>query len=178
MPVCGSGTRRELMADLTAALAPGSPERLFAVVRLHGFGAVIRRGGEAAATTLLAEAERSLLDGVDESGRCYQPRFDEWCILFDSDVETAIRHLDAVTAAIDEVGETCGIFSEAGVAILPQEARDPLGALERADRRVAPAGPEGGRELGRTLRRARRGDGDHANVVELFPNGPPAVVHG
>jgi hypothetical protein len=114
------------MGDLTRALAPGSPERVLVVFRLHGLGALTERFGTVARD--------------ETAGLSYQPRHDEWCVLFDSPLEDAVQVLGSATAALDELGALHDVTAEAGVALLPEEAEDPISALEQADRRILPAG--------------------------------------
>lgn len=146
-------SRRDLMAALTLALAPGSGERLLAVVRLHGLDALRERVGLAAQERLLESARRRLLLEVGGSGSAYQTRRDELCVLFECPFETAIQLLDSVTAALNDLARDSWVEAEAGVALLPGEAADPISALERADRRILPS-----RDAGRgiTARRERR----------------------
>jgi predicted signal transduction protein with EAL and GGDEF domain len=128
------------MGDLTRALAPGSPERVLVVFRLHGLGALTERFGTVARDELLNQAHRRLTAEVGTAGLSYQPRHDEWCVLFDSPLEDAVQVLGSATAALDELGALHDVTAEAGVALLPEEAEDPISALEQADRRILPAG--------------------------------------
>jgi predicted signal transduction protein with EAL and GGDEF domain len=148
-------SRRDLMVDLTRALAPGGEERLLALVRLHGLHDLRERVGPEGQDQLLAMAQRSLVLAVGRSGRAYQTRRDELCVLFDCPFETAIGLLDAVTAAVNEFARTSRVQAEAGVAVLPEEAADPISALERADRRILPS-TDTGRGPGIASRRERR----------------------
>ena len=146
-------TRRDLMAALTLALAPGSDERLLAVVRLHGLQDLRERSGLAAQEQLLASARRRLLVEVGSSGRAYQTRRDELCVLFECGFETAIQLLDNLTGALKQLARDSGVEVEAGVTLLPEEAADPISALERADRRILPSADAG---RGITARSERR----------------------
>lgn len=141
-----AGNRRDLMADLTRALAPGSDERLFAVVRLYG---LTERW---ASDELLAAVRRRFVLDVGRLGRVYRTRWDEVCLLFDCPLEMAIRLLDDTTEVLNRLDS---VDAEAGVALLPEEAADPISALERADRRLNPASYSR-REDGVTARRERR----------------------
>lgn len=145
-------TRRELMAALTRALAPGSDERLLAVVRLHGLHDLRERVGQDE-DRLLSVAQGRLLLEVGSAGRVYLPRRDELCVLFECRFETAIQLLDNVTAALNELAPGCRVRAEAGVALLPDEAADPISALERADRRILPGEDSGRGVAARSERR-------------------------
>jgi predicted signal transduction protein with EAL and GGDEF domain len=148
-------SRDELMTDLTRALAPGSRERLLTVVRLHGLRTLLEGSGRAAHDRLLDYAHRLVLHEVSASGTFYLPRRDELCVLFEIPVDDAIEVLDSLTRGLNELDQTGVIRAEAGVALLPDEATHPLGALERADRRILP-GEEMGREEWLGSRSGRR----------------------
>jgi hypothetical protein len=141
------GSREQLMVDLTLALAPGSRERLLSVVRLHGLQALAERAGPAARDELVGHAQRVALREVRACGRFYLPRRDELCVLFDSPLDEAIRVLDTVTTALNELDPMGDVTAEAGVALLPDEASHPIGALDRADRRSV-RGAAGARSTG------------------------------
>jgi hypothetical protein len=149
------GSREQLMIDLTVALAPGSRERLLTVVRLHGLQALAARAGPAARNDLVERAHRLALREVSACGRFYLPRRDELCVLFDSPLDEAIRVVDGITTALNELDPLGDVTAEAGVALLPDEASHPIGALDRADRRILP-GDYAGREQWLGTRRGRR----------------------
>ena len=149
------GSREQLMIDLTLALAPGSRERLLTVVRLHGLHAMTERSGTAARDQLLDQAHRLTLNEVRSCGRLYLPRRDELCVLFDAPLDEAIRVLDEIATALNTLDPTGDVTAEAGVALLPDEASHPIGALDRADRRILP-GDYAGREQWLDARRGRR----------------------
>ena len=77
-------------------------------------------------------------------------------MLFDEPLDEAIRVLDDVTTALNDLDPNGDVTAEAGVALLPDEASHPVGALDRADRRILP-GDYAGREewLGDAARPAR-----------------------
>ena len=154
------GSREQLMIDLTQALAPGSRERLLTVVRLHGLHAMTQRGGTTARDRFLEQAHRLALHEVRSCGRLYLPRRDELCVLFDTPLDEAIRVLDDVTAALNGLDPAGDVRAEAGVALLPDEASHPIGALDRADRRILP-GDYAGREEWLETRRSRREEHQH-----------------
>ena len=158
-------SREQLMIDLTLALAPGSRERLLTVVRLHGLHALTERSGTAARDQFLERAHRLALREVRSCGRLYLPRRDEVCVLFDTPLDEAIRVLDDVTAALNSLDPNRDVTAEAGVALLPDEAAHPIGALDRADRRILP-GDYAGREEWLGARRSRREEHQHDQLCE------------
>ena len=157
------GSREQLMIDLTLALAPGSRERLLTVVRLHGLHAMTERSGTAGARSTAGKGHRLTLQEVRSCGRLYLPRRDELCVLFDTPLDEAIRVLDDVTAALNGLDPTGDVTAEAGVALLPDEASHPIGALDRADRRILP-GDYAGREEWLGARRGRREEHRHESA--------------
>jgi len=148
------GTRRELMADLTRALAPGSPEELLALVRFYGLPNLTTELGPEAQDRLLAASLLRAHTEIGSDGRVYRPRTDELAIVFKNGLEAAVHVIDAITDALNELGSARGVHVEAGVAILPDEAEDPVGALERADQRLLASDcePEDALEARRTRR--------------------------
>ena len=155
MPVVGApGTRRALMADLTRALAPGSPETLLALFRFYGLADAIVAFGLVAHDRLLQASVRGAQVETGSDGRVYRPRNNELAVLLRCPLEKAIEIVDSITAALDELRSARGVHVEAGIAILPDEADNPIGALERADRRLLASDHE---PLGAVeARRARR----------------------
>ena len=129
------------MGDLTRALAPGSPERVLVVFRLHGLRAPHR-------TLRNGRARRAARGGASAPGwpRSARPgsRTSRGTTSGASSSTARSRRpcsvLGAATAALDELGEPHDVTAEAGVALLPEEADDPISALEQADRRILPGG--------------------------------------
>lgn len=152
------------MGDLTRALAPGSPERVLVVFRLHGLRDLTERYGTVARDELLQEAHSCLLAEIGAAALSYRPRHDEWCALFDCSLEEAVRVLGAATEALDAIGEPHNVTAEAGVALLPEEAADPISALEQADRRILPAGYSE-RERRLADRGGRRGENQQISLA-------------
>jgi hypothetical protein len=54
------GSRDELIGDLSAAVAPGEPERLFVVFRIEGFDHFTRHYGDGGANALVGHVLRCL----------------------------------------------------------------------------------------------------------------------
>jgi len=136
LPSVDAGTRRELMADLTQALAPGSPEQLFAIFRFYGLAELTAERGSEAQEQLLKVSIRRAHAVLGSDGRVYRPRADELAVLFGRTLESALDLLDRITVELNELGSSRGVMVEAGVAIVPDEADNPIGVLERADRRL------------------------------------------
>jgi GGDEF domain-containing protein len=151
--------RQELIADLTRALVPDGRERLLMLVRLHGLATMADRCGQAAHDQFLSQAYELLQRQVGPAGRAYKTRRDELCALLDTSLDQAIDVLDNTTSALNKLGAGDQIRADAGVALLPEEASDPVGALTRADRRILPA--DNHLAQGRQLNTHHRRRGDH-----------------
>jgi hypothetical protein len=123
------------MADLTRALAPGSPLRLLAVVRLQGLSSLKERSGTARRDRIVERARQCALTEVGSAGTVYSSRKDEVCILLDGPFGESIAILDRLTRAVNESERPDNISAVTGVALLPVEADDPIGALQCADSR-------------------------------------------
>jgi len=130
--------RRELLADLARAVAPGSALQLLAVIRLHGLSALRDRAGTDARDGLVEEARQRALVDVGRAGTVYVSRKDEVCILLDGSFMESISKLANLTWSLNELGRPHNVAAETGVALLPEEADDPIGALRRADSRTVP----------------------------------------
>ena len=151
--------RQELIVDLTRALEPDGREHLLMLVRLHGLATMADRCGQAAHDQFLRQAYELLQRQVGPAGRAYTTRHDELCALLDTSLDQAIDVLDSTTSALNKLGAGEQIRADAGVALLPEEASDPVGALTRADRRILPADNHPGH--GRRLNTHNRRRGDH-----------------
>ena len=108
---------------------------------------------------------RLTLHEVRSHGRLYLPRRDELCVLFDVPLDEAIRILDDVTVALNQLDPNGDVTAEAGVALLPDEASHPVGALARADRRILP-GDYAGRQEWLGGRQSRREEHLHEPAEE------------
>jgi GGDEF domain-containing protein len=150
--------RQELIADLSRALEPDGRERLLMLVRLHGLPTMAERCGQAAHDRFLSQAYELLQRQVGPAGRAYTTRRDELCALLDTSLDQAIDVLDNTTSALNKLGAGDHIRADAGVALLPEEASDAVGALTRADRRILPADTHPGHGRQPNIHHRRRGD--------------------
>jgi len=153
----GLASRSDLMVDLESAVKPDSPPGVLAVLRLQGLSRHTELHGTLLRDQLLEEARQCALDEVQMIGNVYLTRHDELCVLLDGSLEEAIGALDRLGAAVNKIVKPHQIFAEAGVALLPEEAEDPIGALVRADRRIV-QGEYTGRERRSSDRSRRRGE--------------------
>jgi GGDEF domain-containing protein len=134
----GFGNRDQLMADLTAALAPGSPPSVFAVFELAGMSEYRRVHGERAGDGLTTRLADVFAHVVRPKGSCYLPRRDEFCVLIagtidDDEVKDV---LPTATWALRDEGASSKVGSCYGACALPAEATHPIAALKIADERL------------------------------------------
>ena len=130
------GTRDELIADLSTAVAPGEPERLFVVFRIEGFDQFTNRYGAGAPAALVAHVLRCLPPASGPFEFYYRPRKDELCALISGDLDGVEPGLFEAANAVYEILGSTGISLDFGTAFLPAEARDPTAALALADGRM------------------------------------------
>jgi GGDEF domain-containing protein len=137
------GTREQLLADLTRAVAPGEPVKLLVIFRLGGFEEFAGRYGNNTTAALLGRVVDRLPEASGPSSFYYRPRKDELCGLVMGRLDGVEAALAAAAKDIDETLGSQGIALGFGTAILPYEASDPIEALALADTRiVAVAGGE------------------------------------
>lgn len=148
------GTRQELMAELTRALAPGSSMSLLVIFRLGGLREFVAEHDEETADELVRRTSQRLVKAIGPSGVYYRPRRDELCGLIGGPLEGAKDTLYEAVMALNAERETTGITAGFGVALLPYEAADPISALQLADERLS-----GLVELRKPKKRTRKSGG-------------------
>jgi hypothetical protein len=130
------GSRDELIADLSAAVAPGAPERLFVVFRIEGFDHFTRRYGDGPPDALISHVLRCLPPASGPFEFYYRPRKDELCGLVSGCLDGVEGGLFEAANAVYEILGRSGISLDFGTALLPEEASDPTAALALADGRM------------------------------------------
>jgi hypothetical protein len=130
------GSRDELIGDLSAAVAPGEPERLFVVFRIEGFDHFTRHYGDGGADALVGHVLRCLPPASGPFGFYYRPRKDELCALISGCLDGVEGGLFEAANAVYETLGAWGISLDFGTAFLPEEAHDPTAALALADGRM------------------------------------------
>ena len=135
-PVTGFGSRPALFARLEGAVAPRSDPSTLAVFGLDGLEEFEKQHGSATTDSLLAQLSRDLARMVRPDGSCFATRRREFCVFFDLPL-TEVRSI--VSAAAFSLRRECALASlsvDLGVARLPDQAQDPVAALNAADRRL------------------------------------------
>jgi diguanylate cyclase (GGDEF)-like protein len=134
-PLTGLPNRGKLFIDLPRALEDEQPH-LVAILDLDGFKAYNDAFGHGAGDALLIRLGRQLEAAVEGSGRAYRLGGDEFAVLARGNSESAVRAIADASRALIEHGEGFAISSSCGFAEIPREAREPVAALELADKRM------------------------------------------
>jgi diguanylate cyclase (GGDEF)-like protein len=171
----GLGNRRRLTSDLSRALeraAQGRPALLL-LFDLDGFKAYNDTFGHLAGDALLTRLGAKLSDVVGPSGGAYRLGGDEFCALFDVNLDDVDALIARAAAALCESGSQFSVGASLGAVLLPHEANSPDYALQLADERMyatkrgRPAGPlDQARDvLIRTMQAKQPDLDEHANQV-------------
>jgi GGDEF domain-containing protein len=137
----GFGTRSKLLADLAEAVRPTSPPTLLVIFGLEGFSEYVELLGRLEGQTLLLRLASRLAGALEPAGSCYRPRADEFGALVHTPIATVKPFLDAAVAALRERGGHVPVTASFGAAMLPDEASDPVEALQIADQRLSSNAP-------------------------------------
>jgi diguanylate cyclase (GGDEF)-like protein len=128
----GLANRRQLMADLDAALA-SSGESLLVLLDLNGFKAYNDTFGHLAGDALLVRLGGRFAKAVGSAGRTYRLGGDEFCMI----VQPPCPALERSAAdALSEVGDGFDVTASFGSVEIPREAANASDALRLADRRM------------------------------------------
>ena len=134
----GLGNRRRLMADLDRAIAQATPEspRALMMFDLDGFKRYNDTFGHPAGDALLAKLGSNLAFAMGSHGCTYRLGGDEFCVLLEGGESVLEELRPEARAALSEHGRGFEIGSSCGVALIPQDAADPVAALKLADHRL------------------------------------------
>jgi GGDEF domain-containing protein len=143
-PLTGPFNRTKLLADLEAALVPGTGPSVLAVFELVGIKPLLAAVVAEEVESLLTRLALRLMRELGPAAECYRPRREEFCALLP--MTDAAAALGRATAGLIEAAKPLPIGVLYATTLLPEEAATPLEALERADKRLfALAHPEDGR---------------------------------
>jgi GGDEF domain-containing protein len=137
----GVGTRETLITALETAVHPSSPPALLVIFRLEELDDYASTFGPGSARSLLARLVLRLAGALPPDTACFQPRWDELAALVPTPIAEAKPILDAAAAALRERSGPVAVSASWGAAMLPEEAGDPIAALELADERLASTPP-------------------------------------
>jgi GGDEF domain-containing protein len=130
----GLYNRNKLLSDLEQALVPGSPPSLLAVFELVGIKPLVAAMASEEVDSLLVRLALRLMHELGPAAESYRPRREEFCALLPAAQAEAI--LERTTAGLAEAAKPYPIAVVYGTALLPDEATEPLAALEIADERL------------------------------------------
>jgi GGDEF domain-containing protein len=132
----GLGGRVKLISDLTAALKPGNPPALLAIVYFEGFGGKTRRRDDRGWRAALVGRTTTLAQALEPAANCYRLREAEFAALVYAPAAEAFALLEQAVSLLDE-GEA-GDFHPVsfGTCVLPEEAAEPFAALVLAGQRL------------------------------------------
>jgi diguanylate cyclase (GGDEF)-like protein/putative nucleotidyltransferase with HDIG domain len=131
----GLGNRRQLLADLEAALARAADSpKLLMLFDLDGFKSYNDTFGHLAGDALLHRLGQALAKDVAPHGAAYRLGGDEFCVLASAHEAETIRH--AAPSALAERGEGFEVTASHGAVLLPTEASEASEALRLADERM------------------------------------------
>lgn len=147
----GFGSRRALLDGLAAATSEDAEPTLLVIFGLDGFDEYVSLFGSLAGRTLVVKLAARLADALGEGAVCFRPRQDEFAALVGTPVDRVAGILDTAVVALRERGASVAVSAAWGAAMLPEEATDPIAALELADSRLTSNAP-------RRRRRNRRGN--------------------
>jgi GGDEF domain-containing protein len=146
-PLTGFGTRAALMADLAVVVDPASSPSVLAIFALDGLDVFEKANGVSRTDELLFRLAQEFARIVCPEGRCYTPRRRELCAHFPVPLVEVSPILAAASISLRREIAMTEMTTAFGVALLPYQAQDPVGALVVADRNL--------NEARRTQRRAR-----------------------
>jgi two-component system cell cycle response regulator len=134
----GLPNRRALMTDLEEAVAHATvaSPRTLALFDLDGFKQYNDAFGHAAGDTLLRRLAAELEAAIAGHGRAYRLGGDEFCALFDNDVQSGDALIEAALLALFEPADPYAVDASYGLVALPVDAATAADALRLADHRM------------------------------------------
>ena len=117
---------------------------MLALFALTGFHECVASLGRPGSQALLGRLSSRLEHVVGPAGSCYWPREDEFALLCDAGTPGLDSLLDRAAAALSDRSGAVAVTAACGAVAVPEEAGDPLSALQLADARLSDAQP--GRE--------------------------------
>jgi GGDEF domain-containing protein len=135
-PLTGFGSRAALMVHLAAAVDPRSGPTAIAVFGLDGLDELEHVYGASKANDVIVRLAEEFARMVRPPGFCYAPRRREFCVVFDLPLAAVTPIVAAASIALRREGAMARITTPFGIAVLPDQADDPIGALRVADRNL------------------------------------------
>lgn len=133
----GLANRRQLMADLEAAMSATPPRAMvLALFDLDGFKAYNDSFGHPAGDDLLRRLGGQLAAAVEPYGRGYRLGGDEFCVLASPQELPADEICEAAEEALSDRGKGFSVGASWGKVLIPVEVVTATDALRVADRRM------------------------------------------
>jgi GGDEF domain-containing protein len=137
----GVGSREEVIRDLSAAVGSDRPPALVAIFALEGLREYNERYGGLARDELLLHLGTKLTKTLSGKGRCYQPRTDEFAVVIEARIADALPLLRPLATLLCHHDRYAPVTVAFGATVLPDEAGNPVDALELADKRLTSNAP-------------------------------------
>ena len=135
-PLTGFGNRVALTTRLEDAVDPSSDPSVLAVFGLDGLDEFEKTYGVASADNVIARLAEEFERMVTPEGVCFTPRRREFCAVFGLPLTSVWPILTATAIALRREGAMTLIRASFGIAVLPEQADDSVGALIVADRNL------------------------------------------
>jgi two-component system, cell cycle response regulator len=148
----GLGNRRRLVADLVGYFESSREPALLLLFDLDGFKGYNDAFGHPAGDALLARLGEKLTAAPGTRGAAYRMGGDEFCLIATLEGADAEQLMQAASDSLVERGEGFEVTSSLGAVLLPDEASDPVQALQLADERLYASKHSGRVEGDRTMR--------------------------
>jgi GGDEF domain-containing protein len=136
VPSRDSATEQRSSGPSSGHSSPIGAFSILAVIDLSGAEEHRRRAGEVDNERLLETLAATLQASLPRGTGCYRSRRDEFCLLLADALGPAEAALATAVAALQADGAAASIVAAYGVAVLPDEAEEPLEALMVADRQL------------------------------------------
>jgi len=127
-------SRKALLDDLEEALVPGSGPLLLVMFELGGLREILTSLSAEEGDALLVRLARRFSDEIGRDARSYESRRDQLIALVPA--RGGDPSLERARTGLAEAAAPHRLEIVYGAALLPDEARTPVEALERADERL------------------------------------------
>jgi GGDEF domain-containing protein len=127
------------MAHLAEATERDSAPSVFAVFGLGGLDDYEKVYGLGATNELIVRLAGDFARMVRPEGICFAPRRREFCAIFELPVVEVSPILAAAAIALRRESSLADLLIAFGIAVLPEQADDPIAALMVADRNLVQA---------------------------------------
>jgi diguanylate cyclase (GGDEF)-like protein len=135
----GLGNRRALMEELDNRLHDPHHEpypSTLVFFDLDGFKGYNDAFGHSAGDALLSRLAKRLRRAADPTGHAFRPGGDEFCVIFDGELDRNDIRVAAAARALTDKGDRFDIAASFGIVHLPSEADNPTLAMNLVDERM------------------------------------------